>query len=532
MQLKAFDSFHKGYSHVKTDKECEDYSISYNDPDNRYYIAAISDGHSDKNCFRSSKGSRFVCESAKEVLIRFCETYLESGMDFDNFRDEDKERLKKSIKQSWDNKVEQDLADCPITEEDLEPLSEKVKDYYSSGRALENIYGATFLAVAICKDLCILLHIGDGVILSISTKGEYEEPIINDPKSETGEPASICNNDLFSREFAFRCEFLKEIPQAVFLTSDGIGDSMDDLSIREFVYTLLTKFKEQSDDDRTDCLNEAQQTYLNSCVSYYADKGHGVEDDCSIGGIYTQDADIPLVSISIDESLSLFKQAIEEQNKLVEDYEKRKKDVIKDILQLEQTAEKCFTKNELNEWFASKSKVEELRQILNNIVKNEEEKQKALMQKIERCKTYVERAGGDADSIKLSQITTVDSNILKEDETFVSFKEAQLDLKKKKEEEDKASEELKSAKEERDKADLEYRLATRKVVEAENDEMRKKAEQDAVDSNAKRKMVAEKYEAQQRASDARRKASEKSQNVFASIFQSIQGGSGKKNKKD
>ena len=181
---------------------------------------------------------------------------------------------------------------------------------------------------------------------------------------------------------------------------------------------------------------------------------------------------------------------------------------------------------------ASKSKVEELRQILNNIVKNEEEKQKALMQKIERCKTYVERAGGDADSIKLSQITTVDSNILKEDETFVSFKGAQLDLKKKKEEEDKASEELKSAKEERDKADLEYRLATRKVVEAENDEMRKKAEQDAVDSNAKRKMVAEKYEAQQRATDARRKASEKSQNVFVSIFQSIQGGSSKKNKKD
>lgn len=517
---------------MKTDKECEDYSISYNDSDNRYYIAAISDGHSDKNCFRSSKGSRFACESAKEVLMRFCETYLESGMDFDNLGDEDKDRLKKSIKQSWDNKVEQDLADYPITEEDLESLSEKVKDYYSSGKALENIYGATFLATAICRDLCILLHIGDGVILLISTKGEYEEPIIYDPKSETGEPASICNNDLFSREYAFRCEFLKEIPQAVFLTSDGIGDSMDDLSIREFVYTLLTKFKEQIDEDGATCLNEAQQTYLNSCVSYYADKGHGVEDDCSIGGIYTKDAEIPLVSISIDESLSLLKQAIEEHNKLVDDYEKRKKDVIKNIQQLEQTAEKCFSKNELNEWFASKSKAEELRQILNNIVKNEEEKQKALMQKIERCRMYVERAGGDADSIKLNQSTTVDSNILKEDEKFISFKDAQLDLKKKKEEEDKASEELKSAKEEREKADLEYKLATRKVVEVENDEMRKKAEKGAANLDAKRKMVAEKYEVQQRASDARRKAFEKSQNVLVSIFQSFQGGSGKKNKKD
>lgn len=165
-------------------------------------------------------------------------------------------------------------------------------------------------------------------------------------------------------------------------------------------------------------------------------------------------------------------------------------------------------------------------------MKNEEEKQKALMQKIERCRMYVERAGGDADSIKLNQSTTVDSNILKEDEKFISFKDAQLDLKKKKEEEDKASEELKSAKEEREKADLEYKLATRKVVEVENDEMRKKAEKGAANLDAKRKMVAEKYEVQQRASDARRKAFEKSQNVLVSIFQSFQGGSGKKNKKD
>lgn len=75
-------------------------------------------------------------------------------------------------------------------------------------------------------------------------------------------------------------------------------------------------------------------------------------------------------------------------------------------------------------------------------------------------------------------------------------------------------------------------MATRKVVEVENDEMRKKAEKGAANLDAKRKMVAEKYEVQQRASDARRKAFEKSQNVLVSIFQSFQGGSGKKNKKD
>ena len=59
----------------------------------------------------------------------------------------------------------------------------------------------------------------------------------------------MCNNDLFLREQAFRCEFYKEIPQAVFLTSDGIGDSLNTLQIREFLYTLLSKLEEQREDD-------------------------------------------------------------------------------------------------------------------------------------------------------------------------------------------------------------------------------------------------------------------------------------------
>ena len=420
MQLKAFDSFHKGYSHVKDNKECEDYSISYNDTDNRYYIAAISDGHSDKNCFRSSQGAKFACVSAKEVLTRFCDIYLEEErMCFDDLCDEDKERLKKSIKQSWDNKVEQDLNDNPITEDDLEPLSDKVKGYYSSGKALENIYGATFLAAAICKDLCILLHIGDGVVLSISSEGGYEEPLIYDPKSETGEPASICNNDLFSREYAFRCEFYNEIPQAIFLTSDGIGDSMDDLSIREFVCALLTKFKDKTEENSRESLNETQQVYLDKCVSYYADKGQGVEDDCSIGGIYTEDIEIPLVSIPVDEALELLSQSVEEHNKLVDDYEKRKRDVIRDIMKLEQTADDCRSKNDWTEISVLESKIEKLRQILNNIVKNEEDKHKFMLQRIERCRTYVERSGGDANPIELKPITMGEPSILEEDEQFI-----------------------------------------------------------------------------------------------------------------
>ena len=342
-------------------------------------------------------------------------------MHFDDLDDDDKERLKKSIKQCWDNKVEKDLKDNPIKEEELEELSDKVRAYYASGRGLENVYGATLLATAICKDLWIILHIGDGVILSISSEGKYLEPIVYDPKSESGEPSSICNNDLFLREYAFRCEFLREIPTAVFLTSDGIGDSLDDLSIREFLYNLLTKLEEKRENNNAECLNDLQQTYLDSCVSYYAGQGQGVEDDCSIGGIYMEDQEIPLVSVSLDYAMELLDKSVETHNAVVQDYERRKKDTIRDIQKLESLCESSY-----NEWLIAKNRIEDLRKILNNIVNNEEGKQKALEGRVRRCNIYVERAGGTADSFRLLPISPVDPKLLEEDKSFISFKKAKM----------------------------------------------------------------------------------------------------------
>lgn len=171
MKYRAFGDFQKGYAHVKNGTGAEDYADSYNDPEGRYFIAVVCDGHSDKNCFRSDKGAQFGCESAIEILGRFFELYFAQDAERRIIPEGIRERLKRSLKQCWDQKVFEDLNKNPIEEEELEILTERVRKIYASGHGLQNIYGATFLAIAVCEDFFLAAHIGDGIILCMDEEG-------------------------------------------------------------------------------------------------------------------------------------------------------------------------------------------------------------------------------------------------------------------------------------------------------------------------------------------------------------------------
>ena len=103
MKYRAFGDFRKGYAHVKNGSGVEDYASSYNDPEGRFYIGVICDGHSDKNCFRSGKGAQFGCESALEILKRFFELYLAQNAESRTLPSGFESRLKTSLNLCWDN---------------------------------------------------------------------------------------------------------------------------------------------------------------------------------------------------------------------------------------------------------------------------------------------------------------------------------------------------------------------------------------------------------------------------------------------
>ena len=64
--FKVFNGHRIGSSHIAKGNPCEDFSMSYQN--DFVSIAVISDGHGDKNCFRSTKGAQIACEVAIERI--------------------------------------------------------------------------------------------------------------------------------------------------------------------------------------------------------------------------------------------------------------------------------------------------------------------------------------------------------------------------------------------------------------------------------------------------------------------------------
>ena len=65
----AINAHHIGNMHIQKNLPCEDFSMSYED--DNMAIAVISDGHGDRNCFRSGKGAEIACETSVELCRKF-----------------------------------------------------------------------------------------------------------------------------------------------------------------------------------------------------------------------------------------------------------------------------------------------------------------------------------------------------------------------------------------------------------------------------------------------------------------------------
>ena len=166
-------------------------------------------------------------------------------------------------------------------------------------------------------------------------------------------------------------------------------------------------------------MNDSQKNYLESLVKHYAQKGNGVEDDCSLAGIYAVDGRIPQVKIPLDKAEQLWRNSIEERNSVIQDYERRKKETIERI-----DHQKRNMDAETSVWYTDKGKLENHKEARRNIVRNEEDKNRYYDARIRGCEEYIQRAGGAVPGrIGLIRIMPVDERYLEEDEVYKEIKE-------------------------------------------------------------------------------------------------------------
>ena len=111
------NAHHIGKSHVQNGLTCEDYSASYSD--DQVSIVVISDGHGDKNCFRSDKGARYACE----IAISLCRQFQSITNHINDIDQCDFESLvvslESDIADAWKEKVLSDANAQPISDEEL-----------------------------------------------------------------------------------------------------------------------------------------------------------------------------------------------------------------------------------------------------------------------------------------------------------------------------------------------------------------------------------------------------------------------------
>ena len=328
MNYTVFSDHIIGQSHVRMGAGCEDYSVHYCDEQGRYAIAAVCDGHSDPKCFRSAAGAELGCKTAVRVLRNLFDAYWEENETEDAMtslfsrKEQVIDRLRAAFLAEWNRAVEEDLQRNPITEEEYQPLDcpqyRSAMKLYRAGQARNNIYGATLLAVAVCEHFHVVMHIGDGVVVRLDGEGVYSTPLPEDDRNEMEGPASMCDSDLLSRNLAFRVEFFPFLPQALFVTSDGVGDMPLSVLLRENLCTVQrTLMESEPDADKLPPLaelNDAQQNYLHTFLEHYAQQG--LEDDCCLSGFFhsTQPvADVRLTRYELDELYRELNERIHEE---------------------------------------------------------------------------------------------------------------------------------------------------------------------------------------------------------------------------
>ena len=240
----------RGASHIRHGTPMEDYSaierfwrsnarpnipaapVQREEDEPDALLMAVSDGHGDPRCMRSSAGSEMAVKTALCALRDFLESLEANGTsDFWNDPDEHIGRITAQIAENWRHLVLCDLDERPLDEREREQAADLLA-VYESGQRREHIYGATLIAGALTPEFLLLLQKGDGHAVLIDEEGRADANVIPwDERCEGNVTTSLCDQDA-AQTFCTRLIDLRaQRPAlaAVFLGTDGVEDSYADM---------------------------------------------------------------------------------------------------------------------------------------------------------------------------------------------------------------------------------------------------------------------------------------------------------------
>ena len=192
-------------------------------------FASVSDGHGGKKYIRSHIGSYFATTAIGEIieetaLLKINMPEMEEAI----------RHIKSRFLIKWQDKVDDDLAEIPFTQEELDFLKENCTEaeYNDVIERPRTAYGATFLAAIAYDDLVLLLQHGDGDIIGLY--GEDAMDLVEpDTRNFAGQTLSLASLFDASEMYHKVIAGVDKLPCIITLFTDGIKNSYNDTNLEE-----------------------------------------------------------------------------------------------------------------------------------------------------------------------------------------------------------------------------------------------------------------------------------------------------------
>lgn len=188
--IKYYHKTSIGYSHLRENKVCQDYSCAYHEEGKT--IVTACDGHGGKMYFRSHLGSKFASDAIVKVLGKFDDAILDK-LDEEDVTD----KLKLEILCEWNAMVERDIASNAFSAAELSVLNEDeaFRLRYSPMMA----YGTTLNGIMAFHGRLYCVSLGDGGMF-IVRDGKLETVFPeNDDDPVANMTYSMCEEDAYDR---------------------------------------------------------------------------------------------------------------------------------------------------------------------------------------------------------------------------------------------------------------------------------------------------------------------------------------------
>ncbi|MBR7152588.1 MAG: protein phosphatase 2C domain-containing protein [Candidatus Methanomethylophilaceae archaeon] len=196
-----------GLHHVNEEIPCQDNSWCHSGED--FSIAVVSDGHSDRHCFRSDIGSTVaVGVTVERLRSRFTDGGLAGFLGDAEYDPEGQfDLLWKEIVIAWKMRIREYDNLHPVTEGETELLrtriSRRIQDPAAVDAELERIlngpaflrYGCTLRIAVQHRDGYMLMSLGDGESIVVGMDGRSSSPLPRDEDTVGSETHSICEDN-------------------------------------------------------------------------------------------------------------------------------------------------------------------------------------------------------------------------------------------------------------------------------------------------------------------------------------------------